>query len=220
MDSHRLHRRIALLVPLALAFGALSASGQRLQPGGRRGGEQEERPERIIRVRSLEGLGSRANVRTPEFDARTNITRGTKPQQDWVRIRLEYDTYPDWIDELTMRFHALALTTEDRRRSYSLYTKTVRYGDIEQGRSHYATAFLLPVAVKRFGDVVAVAVEVVYEGEVIAAETDTSIDMPERWWENKTVTESEGVTPRSGYLLNRQESPFALINIDDHEVIK
>lgn len=219
MNSYRLQTRFSLAFLCIFGIGAAPLYAQRAARAPAARDPQQPR-EQILRVRSLEGLGSRGKVRTPEFDARTNITRGTRPQQEWVRIRLEYDTAPEWIDELTMRFHALSLATVDRAKAYSLYTKTVRYGDIAEGRSHYATAFLLPVAVKRYGDLVAIAVEILHDGEVIEVAQDTDIDMPERWWENKVVTESETVTLRSGYLLDRSETPFALINIDDHEVIK
>ena len=36
----------------------------------------------------------------------------------------------------------------------------------------------------------------------------------------QAVTDSKSVTRRNGYLLNKAESPYAYINVDDYEVIK
>ena len=211
MTAFSLRRPFVIVLPLLLLV-ALPRSSRAASAGGK--------DDKVIRVRKFEGLGSRALIRTPEYQARTSITRAIKPPSKWGQIILTYDSYPDWIDDLTVQFHALALATEKGQRKYSLYKLTVRYGDIEKGRTHTATAFLHPKALKRFGNLVAVAVEVSHEGKIIATKSEKDAQIPEEWWKKEKVTGSKDVTARSEYLVDRSKSPFALINIDDHEVIR
>jgi len=200
------------------------------QPGGaqqmkrRVAGGDEDRSKGgadILRIRKLEG-GRGDLVKTPEY--RTNVARGTKPIRKWARIRVTYGTEPEWIDELTFRFYALTLKTEGGKKFYSLFKTAVRYVDIEQGRRHESTTFLRPAALKRYGDVVAVGVEIIHEGKIVAEDSDESMSMPKgaMWWKNPMVIESKAVevVVRDGYLLDRSQSPFTLINIDDYQVIE
>lgn len=223
MKAAGIRFRFALLVAIAAMMCTRPVLAQRLRQPVVRAATQPTvatGSSDIVRITKLEGLGPRSLVKTPEFQYRSNISRGTKPQQDWARILVEYDTAPEWIDELTFQFHVLSLTSEGGRKAFSLYKTTVRYADIEEGRSHSAATFLHPKAIERFGDVHAVAVEISHEGSVIVQKHDGPKDLPPEWWKNPLVTESESVTVRSGYLLDRASSPFALINIDDQEMIK
>jgi hypothetical protein len=52
----------------------------------------------------------------------------------------------------------------------------------------------------------------------ISQEADRQI--PKKWWSNPKIVDNASVTVRSGYLLNRAESPWAMINYDSYEVIK
>ena len=139
-------------------------------------------------------------------------------------ISVIYDSAPDWIDDLLVQFHVLTMKPDPQTRQnvYSLFKKQVRYGDIERGRDHRAMAFLRPAAVKRYGDVVASAAILTVEGTVVDEQSETSIDLPEFWWRNELVLNNPRVelTVREGYLLNRKESPWMLVNPDDYEVIK
>jgi hypothetical protein len=202
-------------VIVALAVAACAVSGwSQTQPS------RTTRPP--VEIRKLEGRGSRTRVRTPYFD--TNQDRGTSPVREWYRLNLYYDTEPEWIDELTIKFHVMALERTQNGPAYSLYRKTVRFGDIRRGRNHRASVYLRPQPLERYGEVVAAAVEVVLQApdgrQVTLTESDEGVELPERWWNNPAVTESRAVTIRDGYLLDRKQSPWALINIDDYEVIK
>jgi hypothetical protein len=176
-------------------------------------------PGEAIRIRRIEGVGKMGLIKSPEF--RSNIQAGIKRPGDWVEIKVQYDTGPDWIDELVFQYYGLAHTRENGKEVYSLYQATVRYSDIERGHGHLGTAYLCPNTVKRYGLLVAVAVEISYNGKVIDAKSvsDGTVKQTD-WWKNPAVTGSGVVVPRPGYLLNRRESPFALINMDDYEVIK
>ena len=190
----------------------------RLSPRGPTPVASPETPGKILAIRNLEGLGKHAYVRTPDY--RTNMSQGRKPAQDWVQIQLSFETYPEWIDELIVQFYALAATTEGGKQKFSFYRKNVRYTDVERDREHLSAVYLPPRAVKRFGDLVAVAVEISYQGKVIASRSIESIKLPQEWWKDPVVIQNENVTPRDGYLLHRSETPFALIAIDDYEVAR
>jgi len=61
-------------------------------------------------------------------------------------------------------------------------------------------------------------------GKEVAKDVEASIPMPknEDWWKSDAVLKNPRVkvTKRSGRLLNRSQTPFALVNIDDYEVIQ
>jgi len=174
-----------------------------------------------VRIRRLIGVGPQTRVKTPEY--RTTAQKSTTRPKEWAQVALTYDTSPEWIDAMTVQYHVMSMIREDGQNLYSLYRKTIDYVDIEEGRSHLSTVFLRPAAVKRYGETVAVHVEVLVDGEKVATEDDIDPGMksqlPEDWWENRRVLENANLTVRDAYLLNRNETPFALINVDDYEVI-
>jgi hypothetical protein len=171
----------------------------------------------MIKARKLTGTGDNNLTKTPSY--RTSVAKAQMAQpQDWAEITLTYDTHPDWIDELVMRYYAMAVKEVEGVRSYSLYKCAVRYKDIEKGRNHLSSVYLKPAAVKRHGKLVAVGVEVLFDGKVIAELSEESIPFPQggKWWNNPAVVDSKSVTLREGYLVTRSESPFAMVNIDDY----
>lgn len=177
-------------------------------------------PEEQIRVRRFIGVGPRARATTPIYQ--TNLGGGVKRAQEWHVVSVLYDTVPEWMDDLLVQFHVLTVKPDPQTRSnvYSLFKKSVRYGDIERGRDHRAMAFLRPAATKRFGDVVASAAVLTVNGTIVDEQSETETDLPEFWWRNPRVLDSPSLTVREGYLLNRMESPWMLVNPDDYEVIK
>lgn len=196
----------AILVGGAVPVNAQVAAASRQEP-------------EILRIRRFSGLRASNMVKTPEF--RAGAQRGVNPPKDWFQIAVTYDTAPEWIDELTFQYFVMSQTEIDREVKYSIFSTTVRYSDIKAGRNHTSTAFLHPRALERFGEIVAAAVEILHQGKSIAQEGEVANkEIPEDWWKNPRVTDSAQVTARSGYLLDRSRSPFALVNMDDYEFIK
>ncbi len=173
-----------------------------------------------LRVRKLAGLGKKSRVFTPSFT--TDVGRGVNRSREWQAVTVTYDTAPEWIDELLIQFFVLSVIRdpETKRNVYSLYRTTVRYIDVEQGRNHTAAVFLRPTALLRHGEPVAVAAVFTLDGEGVAEVSDEGSKLPEKWWQNPLVTDSDAPPVRDGYLLDRAKSPWALINSDDYEVIK
>lgn len=217
MKGRETHRFLQLLLCMACLFPLSRALGQRGRLTADREDEGRQRPPLVIR--DLDGTGSRATVRTPSYDS--SYGRGSKPAREWGRLQAEYDSYPEWIDEMTVTFYAMSLN-EDGERNYSLYRRDVRYMDIKEDREHLAVVYIRPSALERYGEIVAVAVEFVIDGEIVAVDADSTMgkSLPSDWWKNPRVVKSELVTRRDGYMLSRKESPFAFVAIDDYEVIK
>ena len=173
-----------------------------------------------LRVRKLTGLSNKSRVETPTYA--TDVGTGMNDAREWQAITVTYDTAPEWIVELLILFYVLSVMRdpETKRNAYSLYRTAVRYIDIEQGRNHMAAAFLRPTALLRHGEPVAVAAVFTLEGKIVAEVSDEDTKLPEKWWVNPLVTDSQATTIREGYLIDRGKSPWALINSDDYEVIK
>lgn len=202
-------------VGLLLIVGAMPVSGQAARPGARAGGSRK-----ILRVRPLRTLNPRFLVETPQYN--TSESRGKADPQNWRKIELQYETYPEWIDELVVQYYAMGVTRDPKsgKKVFSLYKLSVKYADVAQGRAHKATVFLRPTAVKRYGDLFAVAAVFSVGGQVVDEVSEETQKMPKKWWKDQRVVGRQDVTVRTGYLVNRAKSPWALINIDDYEVIK
>lgn len=171
-----------------------------------------------LRVKKFVGVGRSSLVKTPVYS--TSAPRSVTREQDWAQIWVQYDTAPLWLDEVVFQYHVLAKRVEDKKELFSLYRKAVKYADVAQGKGHISTVFLRPNTLKRYGDIVAAAVEISVDGKVVGVQQEASMQLPNEWWKNPAVTDSPAVTVRDGYLLDRSQTPFALINIDDYEVIK
>jgi len=219
MSSLSICRCIALSVLVCLAGSPRTVHAQRAAAPVRRPAA-ETKPGESVRIRRFVGTGAQSKVKTPAY--RTNMPSGTKRTGEWIQVMTVYDTAPEWIDELVFQYHVLTLDREGGSSAYSLFKNVVRYADVKQDRNHMSTVFLHPRAVDRYGEVVATAVEIVLNGRTEAQESeiDPRVKLPADWWTNPAVLNSESLTVRDGYLKNRAESPFALINYDDYEVIK
>lgn len=212
------------LVLSGLLLGAELASAQgRVAPTG-----PESRTALV--VQSLIGVGRRSEISTPEFQTRTPFDRprftvGGSRGNTWTQILVTYDTLPEWIDAVTFNYQVLTATRDSKgQRQYGLHRRTVTYIDIAAGRGHQSAVYLHPTTVARYGETVAVHVDVLVGGNVVAAQDDLDPAMkgqlPEKWWDSKLVLENEKTRLLEGYLKHRDETPFALVNIDSQEVIR
>jgi hypothetical protein len=182
-----------------------------------------------LKLKKFTALTGKSLVKSPNYgisDEPGIAKTGKSPE--WRRINVEYQTTPEWINELKIDFIVVTLKVEREDgknvQKYSVYKKSVTYVDVEAGRKHFAAAFLKPNAEKRHGITVAAAVILSVDGVKIEeyGEVASSVRsiFGENWWKNPRIMESDVLIPRSGYLLNKKESPFVFINIDSYEVIK
>ena len=182
-----------------------------------------------LKLKKFTALSGKSLVKSPNYGVQDEpgISK-TGKAPEWRRINVEYQTTPEWIDELKIDFIVVTLKVEREDgknvQKYSVYKKSVTYIDVEVDRKHFASAFLHPNAEKRYGTTVAAAVILSVGGVVIEEYGEVASAVRtifgENWWKNPRIMESDVLIPRSGYLLSKKESPFVFMNIDSYEVIK
>lgn len=191
--THRIRstRVLGLVICTALGLSALGAFGQAAAPGAD-----------IIRIRKM----APTKEKTPIYQTSMR-TQTSGRQPDWWRAVVEFETAPDWVDELEFTFYAY-LEDQSAKNAPVMFRGVVTYVNIPKGR-HMADMFLHPNFIARMGVVKEIAVLVKHQGMVVA--TESSARTP-NWWER--------FPPTDGVLLNRSQTPFALIDYDAYNVIK
>jgi len=157
---------------------------------------------RTVTIKKIDG----EKVRTPEYRIVGGVPQ--RPTRQWFQITVEYETKPEWIDQLDFEYYVL-LKKRGGKAKYKLLKGTVSYVNIPKGR-HKSVMYLHPSTIERFGDVSRVAVLVRSGGRLVALETVPRAQ--QRWWEQ--------LTPETGLLLNRMQTPFSMILYDEYEAIK
>ncbi len=164
-----------------------------------------------------------AIVRTPEFDnnAQPTYRRVTRRPREWALLEVHYSTGSRWTDELAFNYFVMTKgKNNEGKDAFSFYNASIRYVNIPKG-DHMSCVALPPSLVERYGEPVAIALEIVSkEGKVLDSKSDSTIPFPSKeWWKDSKVLDNASVTRRSG-LIDRSKTPFALINADDYEVVQ
>ena len=175
-----------------------------------------------IKIERMPPPNKTSVIRTPEFDVNVQNTMSkiTRKPREWALFEIKYSTSAKWTDELTFNYHVMTKGEgDDGKEIYNYYTTTVRYIDIPKG-NHMSCVAIPPSQVERYGKPVAIALEIVdQEGEIRDSKSEITIKLPDEWWKNSTVLDNAKVKRRTG-LVDRAKTPFALINIDDYEVVQ
>ena len=156
----------------------------------------------IIKIRKMTPV----KERTPLY--KTSVAgqaAGRAPE--WWRVVVEFETSPDWIDELEFTYYAY-LEDQSNKGLPVMYRGTVTYMNVAKGR-HMSDMFLHPSTVVRRGLVKQIAVVVKVKGAVVAMES--SAQQP-NWWDR--------FPPVDGVLMSRDQTPFAVIDYDAYEYIR
>jgi len=186
---------------LLFLFGVSEASAQarRVVPAPATGKES-------IVIRKMETTGPNIKVKTPEIKNDSNEPQSQA--REWARITVQYETDEEWTDELEFRY--MVMVKHPKTGAFTMFPATVTYVDIPRGKRHISTVFLRPNTLERYGAVEWAGLKIYLKGEQAAM-----AQMPDdrRPW-NAAVKTKEGV------LLNRAQTPFALVAIDNYEDIK
>lgn len=159
----------------------------------------------IVRANRIE----ESKQRTPDYNVNTDEQRAKV--RDWARITVSYDTAPDWIDELEVRFY---VGVKGKNTGAVMFQATVTFVDVPRG-SHAEAVFLSPGALERYGSVEAMAAEFFVKGEKVAVVAHPAVSASAApWWAVGSLKTIEG------RLLNRAQTPFAFVAIDGHNEIK
>ena len=139
---------------------------------------------------------------------RTSVQSVTSARpQDWGRMVVEFETKDDWLDELECTFYCY-MKDQSNKGAEVMYRGAVTYMNIPKGR-HLMDMFLHPSTLARVGNVEFAAVVIKHRGAVVAVESTATTP---NWWER--------FSPVDGVLLNRSQTPFALLDYDAFNAIK
>ena len=189
------NRRIRLLgagLLVVMGLGLASSWAQAPAPGSN-----------ILRIR---GKLIPTKEKTPVYQTSVRSQTSGRPPE-WWRVAVEYETAPEWIDELEFTFYAY-LEDQSAKNAPEMFRGVVTYENVPKGR-HVADIFLHPNVVARMGQVKQVALVIKHNGMVVA--TDSTSSRP-NWW--------DGFPPKDGVLLNRTQTPFALVDYDSYNFIR
>lgn len=178
-----------------LCISALVAAAQMPVPGAGPGSD-------ILRIRKM----SPTTEKTPLFKTSAQAQSSGR-LTDWWRVVVEFETAPDWLDELEFTYYVY-MKDQSNKGAEVMYRGTVTYVNIAKGK-HMSDMFLHPSTVARLGRVEQVAVVVKARGAMVAM--DSTAKTP-NWWDR--------FTPVDGVLLNRSQTPFSVLDFDSFEAIK
>ncbi len=165
-----------------------------------------QQPSDILRIRRLEGN----EVRAPVYQV--SPTQRASRQRQWLEVRTQFETRPDWIDEMTFTYYIVLRNQRPApgQPEFMLFRGENTYVNIARTRDGASTVYLHPSTVERFGSVFRVGVVISSQGRILAMESSPSADG--RWWEQ--------LPPQDGFVLSRMQTPFAMVNFDDFEALK
>ncbi len=149
-------------------------------------------------------------ISTPDFSygggGRYRINQGDR----WLEVEVEFSAAPDWTDELTFKYYILF--------NGNVLTGEVTHMNIPAGRENRSVMYVSPGALARFGNNRPIAVNSfqniavqIVQGGTVKDEVSLARAQPQ-WF---------AVLPQiSGFVLNKNETPFAPLYWDRYEQIK
>jgi hypothetical protein len=127
----------------------------------------------------------------------------------WLEVEVEFNAAPEWTDELTLKYYILF--------NGRLLTGEVTHVNIPAGLNR-SVMYVLPVALARFGGnrlllpnaFPNIAVQIVQGGAV--KDESSLAHAPAQWFAT--------LPPLAGFVLNKNETPFAPLAWDRYAQIK
>ncbi len=208
MKTLQLSRGTILVAGLLAALALLAPEGRAQARKAARPAAEPAASRDKVAIRKIEGIGNLARIKTPVYDVSGSDQNLT--QSDWARVRVRFETDAEWTDELV--FHYYVQVRNPKTSRDLLFTGDFTYVDIPRGKNHHSTAFLRPATLERYGDIVGIAVEIEVKGEKVAMAS--SPESPVGWWLQSKAAKAPGV------LLERSQTPFALVDIDAYITAK
>jgi len=165
-------------------------------------------------------------VTTPEF----SVSFGPKNKKvsknkDFIEIEVSFDWQPrakdpQFLDDLTLNYYVLLNNKSKEYPGGTLLTGSVTHTAIPQGKGLNSVMYISPRTIERFFDgkspstvssaVLDAAVVILKQGQPVAYNPGKGVG---KWWEKQG-------DPTPGYLLNKNETPFAPLAWDYYEAIK
>jgi hypothetical protein len=165
-------------------------------------------------------------VTTPEFSVNFGPkNKKVSKNKDFIEIEASFDWQPrakdpQFLDDLTINYYVLLNNKSKEYPRGTLLTGSVTHTAIPQGKGLNSVIYISPRTLERFFDgkspttasaaIKDAGVVILKQGQPVA---DLSWKGSGKWWEK------EG-EPTPGYLLNKNETPFAPLAWDYYEAIK
>ena len=131
--------------------------------------------------------------------------RSVSVGQNWLRIETQFESLPDWADDVQLKYYVLLGRGDNAR----VLVGDITYINVAKGTQHTSAMFVRPNTLQRYGagQVEAVAVQLFYKGRLF----DESSDPPSnnRWWERGTTI--------SGLVLAPPDTPWSVLAFDRYE---
>ncbi len=172
-------------------------------------------PRAVLRIKDMAKPGRACLVASPDIDGKVRSSGRVSRGKKWAMLDVQYETTPEWIDEVTFTFYILC--QDAKTKEYHFFQTAVSYLDIEKG-DHVAAAMLPPNAVKRYGEPISFGVEITIDGEKVASQA-IGIGGDE-WWAASLDKLGDRVKRHSGYLKDRSLTPFGVTHIDEYEAVR
>ncbi len=149
-------------------------------------------------------------ISTPQFTYGGGEQHPTNQRDRWLEVEVEFAAAPALTDELTFKYYILF--------NGNLLTGEVTHVNIPAGRERRSVMYVLPRALDRFGNnrpITAnscqnIAVQIVQQGAV--KDELNLVRAQPQWYANMSQV--------SGFVLNKNETPFAPLYWDRYELIK
>ena len=162
-------------------------------------------------IRKMEATGPNTRVKTPKFN--NNANEPQAKAENWARISVQYETDVEWTDALEFRY--MVVVKHPKTSAFSMFPVAVTYIDIPKGKRHTSTVFLRPNTLKRYGNVEWAGVKIYLKGKDTPVAVAQMPNDPRPW-----TAKLPKLTTKNGVLLNRDQTPFAQVAIDNYETIK
>ena len=149
-------------------------------------------------------------ISTPEFSYGGGGQYRINQRDRWLEVEVEFIAAPNWTDELTFKYYVLF--------NGNLLTGEVTHVNIPAGRENRSVMYVSPQALARFGNnrpIAAnsfqnIAAQIVQGG---AVKDEVSLARAQPQW-------FAALPQISGFVLNKNETPFAPLYWDRYEQIK
>ena len=172
-------------------------------------------PRAALRIKEMAKPGKASLVASPDIDGKVRSSGRPGRGKRWAMLDVQYETAPEWIDEVTFTFYVLC--QDVKTKEYHFFQTAVSYLDIAKGE-HVAAAMLPPNAVARYGEPISFGVEITIDGEKVA--TQSAGVGGEAWWGASLDKLGDRVRRHSGYLKDRSQTPFGVTHVDEYEAVR
>jgi hypothetical protein len=150
-------------------------------------------------------------ISTPQYTYNGAQQYQTNQRERWLEVEVEFTAVPQWTDELTFRYYILY--------NGKLLAGEVTHTNVGAGRGNRSVMYVSPRTLARFGGANPtvtlnsfqnIAVQIVQQG---AVKDEMSLTRAAAQW-------FAAMPQVSGFVLNKNETPFAPLYWDRYEQIK